>query len=94
MRRLVGGSGADGADWPPCVTVTVRPATVNVPVRAAVDAGTVKLTEPMPDPVAPAVIVIQLVVVVADQEQLVPDVTANVPALPFVGTVTVVGVTV
>ena len=76
------------------MTVTVRPATVNVPVRAAVDAGTVKLTEPIPDPVAPAVMVIQLAVVVADHEQLVPEVTDNVVALPFVGTVTVVGMTV
>jgi hypothetical protein len=74
--------------------VTVRPATVNVPERPAVEAGTVKLTAPIPDPVAPAVIVIQLVVVVADQAQLVPDVTASVAALPFAGTVTVVGVTV
>ena len=93
MRRLVGGSGADGAA-PPCVTVTVRPATVNVPVRVTVEAGTVKLTEPIPDPVAPAVMVIQLAVVVADHEQLVPEVTDNVVALPFVGTVTVVGRTV
>jgi hypothetical protein len=76
------------------VTVTVRPATVSVPVRAAVEAGTEKLTAPIPDPVAPAVIVIQLVVVVADQEQLVPDVTDIVAAPPFVGTVNVVGVTV
>jgi hypothetical protein len=76
------------------VTVTVRPATVNVPVRAAVEAGTVKLTAPIPDPVAPAVMVIQLAVVVADHEQLVPEVTDNVAALPFAGTVTVVGMTV
>jgi hypothetical protein len=91
MRRLVGGR---GAGWPSCVTVTVRPATVSVPVRAADDAETVKLTAPIPDPVAPAVIVIQLVVVVADHEQLVPDVTDNVVPPPFVGAVNAVGVTV
>ena len=79
---------------PSCVTVTVRPATVSVPVRCTVVEGTVKLTEPIPDPVAPAVIVIQEVVVVAVHEQLVPVVTDNVKTLPFCGTVNDVGVTV
>jgi hypothetical protein len=74
--------------------VTVRPATVSVPVREAVVEGTEKLTDPMPDPVAPAVIVIQLVVVVAVHEQLVPVVTDNVRPLPLAGTVKDVGVTV
>ena len=47
---------AAAAAW---VTVNVRPAMVIVPVRAApVFAATVKLTDPGPVPVAPAVIVI------------------------------------
>jgi hypothetical protein len=74
--------------------VTVRPATRRAPVRDAVVAGTVKLTAPIPDPVDPAVIVIQVSVVVAVQEQVVPLVTDSVKMFPFGGTVNDVGVTV
>ena len=42
------------------------------------DTATLKVTEPMPDPVAPAVTVIHGVVVVAVHEQDVPEVTLSV----------------
>ena len=76
--------------------MTVWPATVNVPVRAApvVLAATLNVTEPMPDPLAPAVTVIQDVVVVAVQEQDVPDVTLSVRLLASASTAKLVGVTV
>ena len=78
------------------MTVTVCPATVNVPVRAAAVelAATLKVTEPMPDPVAPAVTVIQEVVVLAVQAQDVPDVTLSVRLVAIASTSKVVGVTV
>jgi hypothetical protein len=78
------------------VTVTVCPATVSVPVRwvVAVLAATVKLTPPLPEPVAPAVMVIQFALVAAVHEQLVPDVTETVNVLPVDGADTDVGVTV
>ena len=65
------------------MTVTVWPATVNVPVRAVpvVLAATLNVTEPMPDPLAPAVTVIQDVVVVAVHEQDVPAMTLTVRLL-------------
>ena len=75
IRTLVGGAGGVGAS---CVTVTVCPATVIAPVRAAVAGATVMLTEPMPDPAAPAVIVIHVTALEAVHEQLVPDVTDSV----------------
>jgi hypothetical protein len=93
MRRFVGGIGGGGRAWPVCVTVTVRPATVSVPLRADVVAGTRKLTDPIPDPVPPAVIVIQLSIVVAVHGQLAPVTTDSVSRLPLDGTVNVVGVT-
>ena len=78
------------------MTVTVWPATVNVPVRAVpvVLAATLNVTEPMPDPLAPAVTVIQDVVVVAVQAQDVPDVTLSVRLLASASTAKLVGVTV
>ena len=78
------------------MTVTVWPATVSVPVRAVpvVLAATLNVTEPMPDPVAPAVTVIQDVVVVAVQEQDVPEVTLRVRLLASASTAKLVGVTV
>ena len=78
------------------MTVTVCPATVNVPVRAVpvVLAATLNVTEPMPDPLAPAVTVIQDVVVVAVQEQDVPEVTLSVRLLASASTAKLVGVTV
>ena len=76
--------------------MTVCPATVNVPVREApvVLAATLNVTEPMPDPLAPAVTVIQDVVVVAVQAQDVPDVTLSVRLLASASTAKLVGVTV
>ena len=78
------------------MTVTVWPATVNVPVRAVpvVLAATLNVTEPMPDPLAPAVTVIQDVVVVAVQEQDVPEVTLSVRLVASASTSKLVGVTV
>jgi len=78
------------------LTVTVCPATVNVPVRAVpvVLAATLNVTEPMPDPLAPAVMVIQAVVVVAVQAQDVPDVTLSVRLFASESTSNVSGVTV
>ena len=77
------------------MTVTVWPATVNVPVRAVpvVLAATLNVTEPMPDPLAP-VTVIQDVVVVAVQEQAVPAMTLSVRLLAVASTVKLSGVTV
>ena len=78
------------------MTVTVCPATVNVPLRAepVVLAATLKVTEPMPEPVAPAVTAIQEVVVLAVQEQDVPEVTLSVRLVAIASTSKVVGVTV
>jgi hypothetical protein len=77
------------------LTVTVLAATVNVPVRAApvVLAATLNVTEPMPDPVAPAVTVIHGVVVVAVHEQAVPAMTLTVRLVASASTVTLSGVT-
>ena len=76
------------------MTVTVCPATVNVPVRAApvVLAATLNVTEPMPDPLAPAVTVIQGVVVVAVHAQDVPEVTLSVRLVANALTSKLVGV--
>ena len=57
-------------------------------------AVTLKVTEPIPDPVAPAVTVIHGVVVVAVQEQDVPDVTLSVRLVASAPTSKLVGVTV
>ena len=77
------------------MTVTVWPATVNVPVRAVpvVLAAMLNVTEPMPDPVA-LVIVIHGVVVVAVQEHDVPDVTLSVRLVASESTSKLAGVTV
>jgi hypothetical protein len=77
------------------LTVTVWPAAVNVPVRAApvVLAVTLNVTEPMPDPVAPEVTVIHDAVGVAVQEHDVPDVTLSVRLVASASTSKVVGVT-
>ena len=47
-------------------------------MRAVVVAATLKLTEPMADPLAPAVTVIQLTLLTAVHEQLVPETTDSV----------------
>jgi hypothetical protein len=65
-----------------------------VPVRAApVLAATTKLTLPMPEPLAPLVIVIQGTLLTAVHEQLVPDVTDMALVVPVAGTLKLVGVT-
>src|SRR5687768_11823909 len=95
MRRFVGAGGGcvAPAAW---LTATDCPATVSVPVRAVpvVLAATLNVTEPMPDPLAPAVMVIQDVVVVAVQEHDVPEVTLSVRLVASASTSKLVGVTV
>ena len=94
MRRFAGVGG--GCVLPAaCVTATDCPATVRVPLRgvAVVFAAMLNVTEPMPDPLAPAVTVIQDVVVVAVQEHDVPDVTLSVRLVASASTSKVVGVT-
>ena len=78
------------------MTVTVWPATINVPVRVApvVFAPMLNVTEPMPDPLAPAVTVSQDVVVVAVHEQAVPAMTLTVRLLAIASTAKLSGVTV
>ena len=77
------------------MTVTVCPATVNVPRREApvVFAAMLNVTEPMPDPVAPAVTVIQVAVVVAVHEQAVPAMTLTVRLVAIASTAKLSGVT-
>jgi hypothetical protein len=67
-----------------CVTVTVWPATVSVPVRELVDvfAATLKLTVPLPLPLAPAVTVIHAALLVAVHAQPVVVVTLVLPVPP------------
>ena len=64
------------------------PATVRVPTRCDVVllGATVKLTEPVPEPVAPAVMVIQVTLLTAVQEQPVVVVTVVDPLAPAAGT--------
>ena len=89
----VGGGCVLPAAW---FTATDCPATVRVPLRgvAEVFAAMLNVTEPMPDPLAPAVTVIQGVVVVAVQEQDVPDVTLSVRLVASAPTSKLSGVTV
>jgi hypothetical protein len=72
--------------------VTVCPATVSVPVRAApvVLAATEKLVEPSPDIEAPLVTVIQAALLVDVHAQLEPVVTAMLLLLPVDGAVRLV----
>ena len=69
---------------PACVIVELLPPTVIVPLREAVDvfAAALKARVPLPEPVAPAVIVIQPSVVVAVQAQPAGDVTSTVADPP------------
>jgi hypothetical protein len=75
-------------ELPACVTVTVCPATVNVPVRDEVVAFAAieKLTVPLPVPLAPAVTVSHAVLLIAAQVQPAVVVTAVLlePALDAV----------
>src|SRR6187551_1998962 len=80
--QLGGGGGGGGAAW---LTVNVWPAMVIVPVRATpVFAATVKLTDPVPTPAAPAVTVIHDgALLTAVHAHVPPAVTAiAVPAPP------------
>ena len=76
--------------------MTVWPATVTVPLRAApvVLAATVKFAEPRPDIDAPLVIVIQETLLTAVQAQLDPVVTEMLAFNPVDVADTVVGETV
>ena len=76
-----------------CVTVNARPAIVSVPVRtaASVLGATVKLADPSPEPVAPAVTVIHVALLTAVQEQPVVAVTVADPLSPAAGTDWLVG---
>jgi hypothetical protein len=71
-----------------CVTVTVWPAAVNVPVRGLPVAfcAMENVTEPIPEPLAPDVIVIHGVVVVAVHGQDVPETTLNVRLVAIAST--------
>jgi hypothetical protein len=89
MRRFTGG---DGGGPPLCVTVTVWPATVMVPVRAIVVGETVKFTDPSPD-MPPLVIVIHATELVAVQAQPEPVTTERLPFSPVDGADTLVGAT-
>ena len=64
-----------------CVTVKVAPAIVNVPVRVetALFAATLKPTDPLPEPVAPLVTVIQGALLAAVQAQPVAALTLLLP---------------
>ena len=77
---LVGEIAAE-QDAAACVTVNVAPAMVRVPVRldATVFAATSKVTDPLPDPVAPAVTVIHNALLVAVQLQPVAAITVLLP---------------
>jgi len=76
-----------------CVTVNVDPAIVSVPVRAPpVFAATVNVTVPLPVPLAPLAIVIQLALLLAVHVQ--PDCVVTVtgpPVPPSVGNAWLVG---
>ena len=67
-----------------CETVNVWPAMVNVPVRELepVLAATEKVTVPLPVPLAPDVIVIQVALLVAVQGQPLLAATLELPLPP------------
>ncbi len=69
------------------MTVSVRPATVKVPDRVAVDVfvATVYPTVPLPEPLAPLVTAIHELLLVAVQAQPVLAVTAVVALPPAAG---------
>ena len=75
-----------------CVTVTVWPPTVIVPVRGLVVAlaATVKLNEPSPD-IPGLVMVIQATVLAGVHAQELPVVTAILLLRPVDGAATLVG---
>ena len=89
-------SSADGAVVPAaCVTVTLRPAILNEPVRAApVLPLTEKLTLPLPRPLAPAVTEMNPELLPAVHGQVGPTVTETAKLPPLAGALTPVGETV
>ena len=75
-----------------CVTVYVWPAIVAVPVRCApVFAATVTPTAPLPEPVAPEVIVIHGALLAAVHVQPAVVVTMTVPDDPALDGVSLIG---
>jgi hypothetical protein len=76
-----------------CETDTVCPAMVRVPVRGApVEfCSTASVTDPMPDPAAPLLTVIQLAALTAVQEHCVPVMMLSVRRLAVDPTANVVG---
>jgi hypothetical protein len=78
---------------PACVTVNVRPAAVSVPVRsdAVLFASTVKLTDPEPVRLAPAVMSIHEALLVAVHAHDDVVVTLVVPVPPVAAVDKVVG---
>ena len=93
MRRFRGGAGAP-PDVPAWLTVTVWPATASVPVRAPAGfAAMLKVTEPMPDPAAPFVTVIQPAALAAVHEHCVPVMMLTDQMLAVELAATLVGVT-
>jgi hypothetical protein len=75
-----------------CVTVKVCPAMVIVPVRCGpVFAATEKFVVPLPAPLAPAVIVIQVSLLAAVQAQPVAVATLTDPVPPAAATLCEVG---
>jgi len=87
------GEMANVQDDPDCVMVTVWPATVSVPVRWAVEVLVValKVTVPLPDPLAPPLIVSQAALLVAVHVQPVTAVTPVVDEPPAAVSVLDVG---
>ena len=77
-----------------CETDTVCPAMVRVPVRGApVEfCSTASVTDPMPDPAAPLLTVIQLAALTAVQEHCVPVMMLSVRRVAVDPTANVVGV--
>jgi hypothetical protein len=69
------------ADSRDCVTVNVRRAAFNVPVRCVPPllGATEYSSDPLPVPLAPEVIVIQLAALVAVHEQVFDDAATNGP---------------
>jgi hypothetical protein len=80
---------------PACVMVTVRPAAVNVVLRAVVDmfAVAVNDTVPLPDPLAPLVMLSQLTLSEAVQAQPLAAVTEMLALPPAAARLWLVGAT-
>ena len=81
IRTLAGAGGTALEEEPPvCTTVTDWPATASVVVRVPepVFASMLKLTEPIPDPEPPSVMVIHGTALVAVHEHCVPATTLSV----------------